>query len=326
MLVRDYIQDIQEKADSYERTIQTIISFDAAIRWNDAQNDYYEGSHFLPCRRLSKDSISGDDVTPDITIQQSDNYGIVAEVKMTASTEQDFANAYDQVKNYDRNLFGWKTANEIVDMHDISLLVNDLKRTYVKRYFEDKKFDRNFLLIACAHIREAKEYCKIEKYFGSFSNAKIEKKLSNPVPVPLESIVTRISNVKFYDADPSVEYTMNVLWMNVFSTIKDEKNNSENKFITVSCDSVIKILQERYSFSQSDSRQPKAPRAARVREALDTFVKINCGYRDVSDKDKYNIRYSYPRKDSMIEVFARKNFEADHKRKKGDSSKQLELL
>ncbi|MDD5242443.1 MAG: hypothetical protein PHU49_00355 [Syntrophorhabdaceae bacterium] len=303
-----YQQEVKEKADSYERTILTIICFDSAVRWDAAVKDYFVGSHFLPCRRLSKVGANGN-VTPDVVVQLSEHNGIVGEVKITASTERDFDRAFEQMQNYDQELKGWRTEDEAVGMHDLALLVDDLERTAAKNYFGSKSFERNFTLIACAVQRRAKEVCKIEKYYGAFSDERVEQKLAEPVPVPLEELIGQISAVKFYDTPPPTEYTMNILWMNVFNELKERNGERKDKSLTVECKEITRMLCEKFSFEQQDERQPKIPKEAWVREALDALVSIQYAQKDPVDGNKYYIQ-SYQKKGDMLAVFSKKRFEA----------------
>lgn len=311
MEMEEYVKQIREKADTYDRTIQSIIAFDSAVRWDDDAKTYISNSHFMPGRRLYKGDDPGKIVTPDIAIQISDKYGIVAEVKLTASTDQDYENAHEQVEKYDTNLCGWKTKDEKIELFDLSLLVNDLHKGKAKRYFEKIKFNRKFTLIACARQYEVRVFFKIEKYYGSFSNPRLENKFIDPVAIPLENpdIIKRISSVKFYDAEPPVEYTMNVLWMNVFNEIMESGGREGEKTISISCKEVTKMLEERYAFKQEDNRQPKTPKEAWVRQALDAFVEIEYAYRDLKDNDRYHVKYSHLRKEAMLELFAKKCYE-----------------
>jgi hypothetical protein len=327
MGIEEYIKQIRENADAYENTIQTIISFDSAVRWDDSQERYFENSFFLPGRKLLKNLTKPDDhVRPDIVIQLSNEYGIVSEVKITASSNRDFENAYKQIQNYDADLIGWKTNNEKIELHDITLLIDDLNKVLAKNYFEGKNFQRKFALIACARQYYVKQICKIEKYFGELSDGRIENKLSNIVAVPLEKeeIIKKISKIKFYDAKPPLEYTMNVLWMNIFNEIAEKE--AREKVISVDCYQVTDMLRERYSFEQIDSRQPKRPMVSWIREALDTFVKIDYASKDPTNRNKYLIRYVHKRKDDMLELFSRKHFEVQLKdKKKALEGKQLEM-
>lgn len=315
----EYVEYVREQSDSYERTIGTIIAFDFAVRY-DNKGCCLANSHFFPGRRLLTETTSpSKEITPDAVLQLTNNYGIVAEAKITASNEQDFEKAYEQIKKYDNELTGWKTPNGKIKLHDISLLVSDIKRNIARDYFLNKKFGKNFTLIASAIIKEDSDFLKIEKYEGLFSNRKIENKLKNPVAIPLEQkdIIKRISNTKFYDAEPpSVEYTMQVLWMNVFNEIKENEENRLNKTMLVSCKELTKMLEERYSFKQEDDHQPKIPREHWIKRALDAFVEMKYAIKDPQDGDKYHVKYSYARKGSMLESFARKYYAAMKKKQK----------
>ncbi len=326
---KDYIKKIREQADSYERTIQAIIAFDSAVRWDDAQKDYLSDSYFLPGRRLSRTlNDSGNNVTPDIVVQLSNNYGIIAEVKLTASTDQDFVRAYEQIRRYDTELVGWKTSNKRISLDDLCLLVEDLKRNAAKRYFSGKTFEKNFTLVACSRVYLDKHFIKIEKYHGSFSNKRIEDKLGrDPVPIPLEDIVEGMTRVKFYDAEPPVEYTMNVLWMNIFNQFMEEKKGEKiGKNILVNTGEATEKLEKAYSFGRLDDRQPRIPKQVWIRRALDAFSEIGYASRDSKNRDVYNVKYTYLRKESMLEVFAKKLYSVLNKSgRKLEEGRQLKF-
>ena len=113
--------------------------------------------------------------------------------------------------------------------------------------------------------------------------------------------------------------------MNIFNEIMEKTGRKTEKTISVSCKQVTKMLEKRYSFEREDRRQPKIPKEMWIRQALDGFVKIDYAYKDSKDNDKYYIKYSYPRKDSMLDVFARKLCEASSKSKKRREGEQLEF-
>lgn len=329
----EYIKNVKEQANSYERTIQTILAFDSAVRWDDVQKDYLRGSYFLPGRGLLKDPSEPDDtVTPDIVEQLSTDYGIIAEVKITASTERDFADAYEQICNYDIDLVGWKTANEKVRLHDLSLLVDDFKKNTAKRYFQAKRFRKKFTLVACAVELEDKMFYKIEKYYGSFSDKRVENKLGgDPIGVPMDplegggTLFQKMSRVKFYDTEPPVEYTMTVLWMNAFSTLMEKKRRGTSREISVTTGEITDFLGKMYAFEREDEHQPSVPKRSWVRHALDSFVEIGWASKDQSNHDTYQVRYSYQRKKNIIEVFAEKRWRVRRKSARMAEERQLEF-
>ena len=325
MTADEHIKRIEDESDSYGQTIETIICFDCAVRWLDERRDYVKDSYFLPGRRLSKTSKDSNDyVTPDIVVQFSLKYGLIAEAKIAASTQQDFDKASRQMHTYDASLFGWKTDDEQIETHDISLVVDDLNRNAVQRYFEERTFDRKFTLVASSHLERSRDARKIEKYYGVFSDNRLEVKFRDPVPVPLEEldIVRRISAVKFYDAEPPVEYTMDVLWMSVFNEISQKEAVGASKMLSVRVAELTEMVRERYAFRQLDRRQPQIPKTKWIRDALNGFKEI--GYA-VQKDDEYHIKYQYQRKDSMLAVFAKKLFEARKKEGGKQTGKQLEL-
>jgi len=327
MEIDDYSKKIREEADTYERTIQTIIAFDSAIRWNDDKKDYLENSFFSQGRKFLRE-ISGDNnyVTPDIAIQLSDDLGIIAEIKLTASNDRDFRKAHEQIEKYDGNLLGWKTEDGQIRTHDLSLLVDDFNKNIAIRYFDDKNFRREFTLVACARVSQAQQFYKIEKYYGQFSDERIDAKLSDPVAIPMQKIIAKVSEIKFYDARPPVEYIMNVLWMNIFGEIKERIQKKSEKYIIVSCKEITNILRRKYAFKQVDSRQPKRPKTRWIKYALEVFSKIGYAHKDPNDNDKYQIKYFYPRREDMLDFFSKKTYDKVLKRKRSKpEGKQLEM-
>jgi hypothetical protein len=323
--VEERQRQVREEVDAYERTISTIICFDSAVRWIDEERNYLDGSYFLPCRRLSKPE-NGGDVTPDIVIQLSAESGVVAEVKMTASTENDFGKAHAQMKKYDQDLMGWKTDDERIGTHDLALLVDDLRRNAARDYFEGNDgFVRRMALVACAIQRQAREICKIEKYYGNFTDQRVELKLRNPVAVSLEALIGRISAVKFYDGEPPLEYTMVVLWLNVFPELKERETKERDQALVVDCGEVTEILREKYSFGQEDRRQPKIPKQSWVKKALDAFVSIDYADRDRTNVNRYQIKYSYGKRGDLLSLFSKKLYEVANRPQK-KTGKQGELL
>lgn len=324
----EYIEEVRRCCDSYEETIQAMISFDSAIRWDTNINGYSSGTHFLPGRKMAKSDRKT--VTPDIVIQMNHLYGIVGEVKITANNDRDFEKAATQIGKYDDNLAGWKTSSKKIYKHDLSLLVHTLHKARAKRYFDNKKFSRNFNIVACARITQASETYMIEKCSGSFSDSNIDDKLSDPVGIPLEKVIVHFGGIaKFYDQEPEyVEYTMNILWMNIFGTIPEKESRLVNgkikEFIVADCNKITKMLQEQYSLSIAEQNQPTFPRKEWTKKSLDAFVEIGLAEQDTHNSDRYFINYSSRKKESMIEVFAKKLCEGGQKKKKS-SEKQLEF-
>lgn len=323
----EYIEKVRKYCDSYEETIQAMVSFDSAIRWEKGINGYCKDTHFLPGRRMTKPDRTT--VTPDIAIQMNHRYGIVGEVKITANNNRDFGDAASQIEKYDDTLEGWKTTNGKINKHDLSLLVHSLHKVSAGRYFDSKKFSRNFTIIACARISQATETYMIEKYLGSFSDSNIDKKLSDVVGVPLEKVLANFGTAKFCDQEPEyIEYTMNVIWMHIFGTIPKKEprlvNGKRKEFIVADCNNITKTLKEQYSLSIPEQNQPTFPKKAWVKKSLDAFVEIGLAEQNENNSDQYFINYTSRKKDSLLEVFAEKLHKAKQK-KKEPSGKQLEF-
>lgn len=316
-----YVKNIRDQSDTYERTIMSIIAFDAAVRWDDSTKKYVVNSHFLPGRRMMASKI---EVTPDLVVQLSPSNGIIAESKLSASTENDFKNAHEQISKYDDDLEGWVTSKGQIGVHDISLLVDHIKKTQASDYFSKIAFKRKFSLISCVLVTMGNYYFSIEKVTGEFSDDRVNKKLRTVVAVPMDKIQHLFSVVKFYDARPPVEYTMNTLWMHAFTELVAHKD--DNGFTPVTSKQATDILFKKYSFGQFDARQPKSPREAWIKEALELFVKLGYGFKDSKDPNIYLIDFSSSRrKESFAETIAKKHFRHLEKKSHSEPPAQAEL-
>ena len=325
MDLESYVKQVECQSDCYEQSIQAIICFDSAVRFDDNTQQYLQDSFLMPGRRMSPVDDPAHAVTPDVVSQVSPSYGIVGEVKFSASSARDFRDAEAQMKKYDTDFDGWKTESGLVDSHDLSLLINAIYHRQGEAFFRGKAFSKPFSLVSCSHVKQANDVMTIEKCLGSFSDQRVDKKLSVTVAVPLESMVSQMSRVKFYDAEPPVEYTMNVLWFCVFNELAESPSAGEGNELAVNGQTITGMLRERFSFRAIDDKQPQSPRTAWINRALDAFVSI--GWARKKSSGGYDITYkSYRRKDSLLDVFAKKVFESKLEKRSKNKVRQLQLL
>ena len=124
----EYIEHVRRQADNYERTIQAMICMDSALRFDDNSRAYRPGSQVFQGKRMrtSPDNCVSPnvDVTPDLVVQYDNSHGVVAEVKLSASSERDFSQAKQSVTKYDDDLTGWETDDRRLSQHDLCLIVN----------------------------------------------------------------------------------------------------------------------------------------------------------------------------------------------------------
>jgi len=314
----DYVKRVRVEADRYEQTIHAIICFDSAVRFDSSTKDYIPNSHFLPGRRFHDNKKT--ELTPDVAVQLSNKLGIIGEVKLGASNDRDFEQAANQVAKYDCDLKGWVTGDQAIPTHDIALLIHDFNRNDALRFFKKKNYTRRFSMFACAHVEQASDAFKIEKYHGNLTDKRLNDKFKRPIPVPLEALVAQISICKFCDSEPPVEYTMNVIWVNALRELQNSGKDSTKRTIEVSVKELTMLLRERYSFNQTDDRQPCIPDTNWVRRAMEGFVSIGMAEKR---NGNYSIDYSYRRKADMLETFAKKLWKVSQKPK--PRGVQLEL-
>jgi len=102
-------KSIKNKIDNYEQTIIAIIGFMNFYRFD---SDKVPPKLFQGRKLSPKEESESEFLTPDIGILQSDNYGILGEVKHCFPKEQDYwIKAFEQIMKYDHDLVGWPNSD-----------------------------------------------------------------------------------------------------------------------------------------------------------------------------------------------------------------------
>ena len=86
------------------------------------------------------DTKKSPNLTPDCVVQVTPQYGIVAEMKK--HYPNDDLRPLEQIKKYDRELFGWWTPSGQIDSHDLVLLTHYFSSTNAQDALE-KWSERN---------------------------------------------------------------------------------------------------------------------------------------------------------------------------------------
>lgn len=309
----DYVKQVRQQTDTYERTIQVIVSLDSALRYDNKSHKYRPGSKSFQGRLMH--TSDGTKVRPDLLVQLSNRAGIVCEIKLAASTKLDFRQAEDQIRNYDDDLHGWNTSNETIMSHDLCLAVSHAHSAAAQQYFIGvDSYDRSFALVTVTRDDQAEPFVALERRLGDFSDSTLQAKFTSVVEVPLEKLTPHWTNAKFYDAKPQcVEYTMDVLWSKYFTetdlrlrtVLKGHRQVVQKK---IDPRSASQFLQEAYSVfpaAATSTGQSRIPQMRWIREALEMFVKIRRAQRDKDHTGVYWVEYSSRARTCNLEGFAR---------------------
>lgn len=272
---------IREKINDYEFTCQTIAAMSNIISYN-LGGECTQGKEM---RTSSTNSISPNTkVTPDLIIEvptnrNSDSYHAVNEIKVTLPRDETYwIEDAKQLKKYDDDLSGWTSPNSA--LHDVMFTTNELLTYAFQRYlnnlFSSGKifFTRKLSILHSTHQVQKDSFIIIKKDSGEISNRILDDKLSNGVAVPELKIIKEISQMKFYDSDPPIVYTMMVIWDHVLKNFLNQSQLRDlkgNKIIPITV--TIEEIREKLSRFAPDPSN-SCIRKDWVREALTAFVEI----------------------------------------------------
>jgi len=308
-MVSDPIQQFRVDSDNYDQTVISLISFAHLLRYDMSKGAHRKGSFFFIGRKMdtsNKNQINPNSfVTPDFVLQDSNQYGIVGEVKRSLPQEKKYWDKLvKQLQKYDDNLTGWKTPDEKITKSDLVLLTYHFLKSQVSEYLIEKTRRGEFSTTNClsvisfSRLSETEEVFSFERVCGKFSEERFNDllKTNTPVRIPLEKVVQHNANgaIKFYDSKPPLPYLMNVLWQHVFPSIRtinqyvDE--NGKKQFET-NINFLTQELHNKFTYIDNhDSRQPKIPEVTWVREAMDEFVRLRYAEHKPNEKNTYIIK------------------------------------
>ncbi len=195
----------------------------------------------------------------------------------------------------------------MIKNNDLAFFIDYNKKYEVLEYIKEKRkigdFStiKNFTIIS--FLKQSEEKFSFEKVCGSFSDNKLSDMLKDGkvLPMPLLKVLQYYKNggIKFYDAKPPIPYLMNILWMQIFPTIRkieqyiDEKGKMQQRFET-NLNFLTDELKEKYTHTEDhDTRQPKIPKKKWVKEAMEEFVRLGYAENDSGDPDKYIVKIKH---------------------------------
>lgn len=316
----EYVRTVRERIDAYERTVQALVCFRSAMCWDDDRHSYREDNHFGVGRRMDREAEQEHPLTPDVVVQFEGETGLVAEMKLTASSDQDFKKAEAQVMKYDQELEGWWTENQLIASHQVACVVPDSHVSAAMQFFRDAgPFDRGFLLVSAGRDDASIEsFMQFERRQGAFAVERLNEKFGpRTPPIPLEKAMPQFGIAIFYDAEPPcVEHTMFVLWSRYFphtdrfDTRLEPRGSRAREQIQVELDDACRFLRERFSVCSitgngEDPRQPSVPEKEWVRKAMDHFVEIGRADHDQEDRDVFWVSFSLAAFGTDLEDFAK---------------------
>lgn len=335
--VQQRIQAIKIEIDDYNDTIHAILGF---VNLYLLDNNYqpkpdikaFQGRRMIPSGSTFQASDSNKTyVTPDLGILLSDESGILGEVKKNIPKDDpDRANKiFTQLKKYDQTLLGWPIEGEMINNHELVLLVHINSSAYAIEYFErlqeSKTIEYQYpvSIVEFGRIGQAEEQFFLRTRSGNPPGHAGSTTLQYGVNVPMRVFITEYAKTKLYDSQPPIPYLAEILWSHVFTSIAsdDPKFQSLRKNqkieIVLSLDDIIETLNDGFSFRfwhvSHPDRQPKIPQRNWVDDTCQFLV--NSGEAEwfvVNDVKRIRIKYRLI--ESVLEYFLQQYADQEERR------------
>lgn len=328
------VEIIKQRIEDYYSTILALLSFVGLTTWKNGGN--IPGANFTFGRRMEtslQNTISSNaKVTPDVVIQPYSNLGYVVEAKKSLpNSTQEWDRYIQQLIKYDDDLIGWWTNDESIQDHCTVLLI-EISRSvefsdYLAQYLSanNSSFKKPFSIVMFSRADEYKPYYILRTETGDILDNGLKEVLRKGKKINIEDVVGAYGEKKFYDTEPEPEFTMSVLWMDIFNeTARGIEFNKNLKayLLEVDVNDVTKELQRLYGSTGNKHREAQFPKKAWVRKAFDGFVRLDLA--EIISHDKYRVFFKQIRGD-ILEKFAKQRQNSETK-KSIDDGKQLTFL
>lgn len=272
-------KEVRECIDDYEFTCQTIIAMKNLFEFN-FQAKCYQGKKM---KTTDQNAIQKNrEVTPDMVIEVSNgkkNYFAVNEIKVDLPKDKTlWQEPVDQLKKYDDELTGW-TVNKN-KKHDVMFTTIDPRTFAFNKHINELiaqgklSFERNLSILHSTRMEQNNTFFLIKKDYGTISDPDIDAMFSEGRPVNKLHMVNEMNQMKFYDSEPPVVYSMMIIWDHVLKTFLDPKQSRElraNKKVTIT-KSVNEIHDKLKRFTPDSNRN--CIERVWVRRALEGFKEL----------------------------------------------------
>lgn len=289
-------KEVNELINDYEFTCHTIVTIENIVSFN-IHGRCSQGKKMRtgPSNAIQPNT----DVTPDMVIeapQDSDEYHAVNEITVNLPRDESlWINKAQQLKKYDDDLTGWtKTSSK---QHDIMFTTN-AARTFAFNNYMSKlesqntlKIERKLSILHSIPMEQSSSFIFIKKEYGEISHTVLDSKLSNGVPVARYNIQNEINQMKFFDSNPPIIYTMMIIWDHVLKNFLDLKQLRElrgNKIVPIEV--TVKQVHEFLS-KFAPITNPTCIETSWVKDALTGFTEIGLAELKSESEGKFEIKF-----------------------------------
>lgn len=310
----EQVNGLRAKIEDYYSTIQALHAFISLLIWDGDR--IQDGAKFGIGRKMGTSSNNrvspNTSVTPDATVQRFDNLGYVIEAKKSLpQNKEQWQKEVNQLLKYDDNLIGWWTDDQLIDQQCTVLLIEISRAVdfvdYLKLYLSENgiHFANEMSVIFFTRADEFKPHYMLRTEWGNIQDQYIFDLLRRGKKVTVEAVTASFGERKFYDSEPAPEFTMIVIWQDIFNHIARnyEFNRDIKAYIfDVDVTEITRELQQNYGSTGNSHRSVEFPKKIWVNKAFDGFVRLHLA--EKLDNDKYRIYYKLIRTD-LLEKFSK---------------------
>lgn len=336
---RSSVDDVKKAVDNYEATIQALLAVATDATWDGAARAVIPEAKFFLGRRMTSSAANrvspNTEVTPDLVVQRNAGYGLVVEAKGDLPNNKDhWRGEVSQLEKYDDDLTGWFSQTGRVAQSDAVYLIHQSRAVDLVDYLKELKARGELTLnhaaiVSFIRTTQVKTFITLRKEDGDIRDAQLNDRWRRTNQVPLEKLIAKFGQVKFYDTAPPLAYTLEIIWTQVLAArIEDTSFDAKEKCypMLVTPQDIRTELAKYFRIPRNDDRDPEIPKTEWVADAFGMLVELGLAEK-VRDSDAYRVRYKNKRGD-ILESFARaiKKVEQRRKKKRGEESKdQLAL-
>jgi hypothetical protein len=314
--LENFVQSLKDEYDDYNQSVEGLYIFASVVRYDPKANKYCTGSKMkIPAKFYVKDDSQKNPLTPDGVVQRSNEEAIVFEMKKHFNNDE--GKDFDQIKKYDETLIDFWIDDEL-PYHDLVLLTHYTSGTRAsdayKLWVQNNKYLRNFAIVVFNSTAMGNFYYTLELKEGMLSNSELMEALRRVLTIPNRVFEEIKSKYKFYDSDPPLIYTMQVIYDQLLPTLFDDtkENSLSGEHLEISVKYLRDRLQELFNSNESNHQENNIPKLKWVSEAIDKFVEI--GLAKKIDNDKYLIKMARTKEDTK-EFIAKRIYKVQSKRK-----------
>ncbi len=291
------VKETRSKVDDYRDTVHAIVSFANLFRLDPSSYQRMPAVSTFQGRRLTaaRAAPGNDDVFPDVGIVDSEEHGVLGEVKKNFPKEE-YPSAraqrvFDQLLQYDRALEGWPTTSETVIDHEIVLLTHVTVASHAAEYCTTSQqdgintFERPFSIVQFARMSQGDEFFFLQTKLGPLRKLPGGQDLLHGIPVPMRVLLTQYAKVALYDGEPPVAYLAYLIWRHLIvqRAAEDPRfgklRKNQTLAVRISVDEAVNELQEGFTFKywhqEYGTRQRTVPKTQWVKNAFEFLVKAD---------------------------------------------------